>query len=366
MVKKIYVGMDVHKDTVSAAVFRNHEKETYNFIKMKNDIPEIFRFFENLKKQGIVKTCYEAGCTGFYLQRKLKDIDIKCEIVAPGKIPRKSGDRVKTDRRDAEMLGRLLQNQDVKGIYVPTSQDEAVRDYLRAREDLSQDMQKNRQRLSKFLLRNGQIYRDGKQWSMKHEKWLKSLAFNAEEPAKKGTFDLYFQKVISLQNELAVLDQSIVEIAQSPVYRERVNRLRCFRGIDYLTALNLIIEIGDFDRFDSAAHFMSFLGIIPGEHSSGNRRHLTGITKVGNSRIRRLLIESSWHYRHRPTASKRLLERRKDQPAELCAYADKAAQRLNQKFQKLLQKGTIKQKAITAVARELAGFVWGTMNEQWA
>jgi len=359
-----YVGLDVHKETTSIAVISEKNFKPDFEKTIPSDNKQIFKFFKKLGNPENILSSYEAGCTGFGLQRFLEKSGITCYIAAPGQIPRKSSERIKTDRKDALKLARLLKAGEIIPIYIPTKQDEYVRDYLRARGDMQLELKHNKQRLLNFLLRHGLKYHNTSYWTKIHKKWSKSLEFQNE--FMKDTFKTYFLQVCDLEMKLSEMDNKINEIAQQDEYTDRVARLRCFKGIEYFTALSLIVEIGDFHRFRSAGEFMAFLGIIPSEKSSGNKKYKGGITKTGNSNLRRLLIEVAWHYRHKNPASKRLNARREGQKIEDVLYADKAIIRLNKKLFRLIFRGKSKQKAITAVAREMAGFIWGMMLDKVA
>jgi transposase len=355
-----FVGLDVHKDTIDATVMSG-KNGAPDFEKRYTNSPKVVqKLFKSLQQRGPVAAAYEAGCMGFELQRMLKGMGVECLVIAPGKMPRFTSERIKTDRRDARTIAKLLKNGEVTPINVPTPEDEATRDFLRAREDLKQDSGRAKQRLMKFLLRHGYTYRGGSYWTMKFARWLSELQFAL--PLLKETFDSYRQKVQELKDQMRMLDERVVAIAVQKQYAQRVARLRCFRGIDHLIALALVVEVGDFRRFATAASFMAYLGLVPREMSSGGSRRQGGITKSGNGHLRKLLIEASWHYRRNPSVSKRLRERREGQPVELIAYANRAMNRLHQKYIKLVVRGKTKQRAVTAVARELSGFVWGTMN----
>jgi transposase len=360
--KKIhYVGMDVHKETVSMAVLTNSGPEVVMEKTLPNENGALRRWFKKLSENGRVITVYEAGCCGYTLQRFLeKETNIPCLIVAPGKVPRKPGDRVKTDKRDAVTLARLLRSGEAESIHVLTAEDEAVRDYLRAREDLRVDLLRNRQRLLGFLLRHGYRYTEGGNWTQKHERWLKDLELPDEISRK--TLDTYLFKIKDLELRLSDMETTIEQIATQERYKEKVAQLRCFKGIDTLIALSVICEIGDFRRFASAGAFMSFLGIVPREHSSGQSRRQGRVTKAGNGHLRRLLTEAAWHYRFKNPVSVRLAARRAGCSASVVFYADKARLRLQKKFSSLLWQGKSAQVAVTATARELSGFIWGAMT----
>jgi transposase len=341
------------------SVFKERKNEPEFEKKILNSTKHIKGCFERLMKQGPVIACYEAGCMGFEVQRMLEELGVCCQVVAPGLLPRKPGERIKTDRRDARKLARNLRNGEVTPIYVPSEKDEAVRDYLRMVEDIKNDLKRARQRLLSFLLRHRKLYSGGNNWTGKHERWLKSLTFN--NPLLKETFDEYFYRIKELEEKLGRVEEKIEEIAVSEPYKGAVEKLKCFKGIGTLIALSLVVEIGDFRRFMKAEEFMAFLGLVPSEESSGEKRKQGGITKAGNIHLRKLLVEASWHYRYYNAVSKRLVARRRGQSASIVRYADKAGNRLNKKYTHLLFKGKKSQVAVTAVARELAGFVWGMM-----
>jgi transposase len=364
MTRLHYAGIDVHKETMDVLVYREREQQVFLERTIPNCDKVVKKLFGKLLEGGSVIACYEAGCMGFGLQRLLEGMGVRSIVVSPGKVPRRWGDRVKTDRRDARCLAQQLRAGTLEAIHIPSGEEEAVRDYLRAREDLKLELKKTKQRLHRFLLRHGYVYDSRRYWTLRHERWLRSLGF--DRPMLKETFDEYYYMMKGLGEKLRIMDKRIEEIALSEAYAERVQRLRCLKGIDYLTALNIVCEVGDFRRFGHAEAFMAYLGLVPREYSSGEKRRQRGITKAGNTHLRNMLIESSWHYRYRSAPSKRLNERREGQPAEIIAYADKAMRRLQGKFFRLILKGKTKQTAVTAVARELAGFVWGMMVGQTA
>jgi transposase len=357
-----FVGLDVHKDTIDASVVGRDSALPEVEKRIANTPALVKRLVNDLKRRGPVVAAYEAGCMGFELQRLLSSLGAECHVIAPGKMPRRAADRIKTDRRDARTIGRLLRQGEVEPIHIPTPEEEATRDYLRAREDLKLDQARSKQRLMKFLLRHGYIYKGGSYWTLPFATWLNSLRF--PHPLLTQTFEDYRLKVASLKEGLREMDQRIEGLAIQPQYASAVGRLRCFRGINYLTALALICEVGDFKRFPSAQSFMSYLGLVPRERSSGSHRWQGGITKAGNGYLRRLLIEAAWHYRYKPGVGQTLLEKRQGQSAELVAYADKAMRRLHHKYMGIVMGGKTTKQAVTAVARELAGFIWGAMTDR--
>jgi len=285
-------------------------------------------------------------------------------VVAPSLIPRKPGERIKTDRRDASKLAELYRAGLLTEVHAPTPADEAARDLCRAREDAQEDLMRCRHRLSKMLLRRGWTWNGTKRaWSQGHRLWLRSLRL--EHQADQVVLEDYLLAIEQLEQRLPWLEQRIEELSQQPAYAEAVAALRCFRGIDTITAMGLVTELHDFMRFNSPRGLMAFLGLVPSEHSSGESERRGGITKAGNRHARRLLIEASWHYRHRPNAAN-LKRRREGQPPHVVALADKAMLRLNRRFNRMLEKGKPRPKIVVAVARELAGFVWAALHPRAA
>lgn len=359
-----YVGMDVHKDSVRIAILKGTDKQTVYEATVKNDISKIVKTVAGYLKKGTVVAGYEAGCMGYTLQRSLAAAKVDCRVIPPNKVSRNGSDKIKTDTRDAILIARMLKNNEGDSIYIPTATDEATRDLLRCREDMKSESLRTKQQLSKFLLRLGLIYDHEKRpWTGAHREWMKQLKFSHEY--QKEAFDQYFCHLQELENRLERIEAKIVTVADTEQYHEPVSRLRCFKGIDYITALALVCEVGDFRRFRSAAAFMSYLGLVPSEYSSGTKRKQGGITKTGNTHLRKLLIESSWHYRYRAVASAALQARRSGMEENIITYADKALHRLQTKFSRLVMKGKSSKTAVAATARELAGFVWGAMTESF-
>jgi len=358
-----YVGMDVHKETVRIAVLKGTGKETVYEGTVKNDVARIVKVVKAYTSKGSVVTGYEAGCMGYTLQRALAKANIECRVIPPNQVPRVGSQRIKTDSRDAILIARMLKNNEGGGIHVPTPQDEATRDLLRCRDDIKLDMNRCKHRISKFLLRLGHPYDKEATWTKAHREWMNGLKFSNE--LNKETFDQYYSYLVSLEDRLDRMDGRIKQIAADPVYEERISRLRCFKGIDYITALALVCEVGDFRRFPNAASFMAYVGLVPSEHSSGGTRRRGGITKTGNTHLRTLLIESSWHYRYYCSPSTALKKRRAGNSEIVIDYADRALRRLQSKHAGLVRAGKSSKTATTAVARELAGFVWGMMNETY-
>jgi transposase len=308
-----------------------------------------------------VRCCYEAGPTGFGLYRYLVERGIECAVVAPGLVPQRPGDRVKTDPRDARKLARLHAGGLLEPIHVPPPEVEAARDLVRAREDARLDRMRDRHRLSKFCLRHGRLL-PSSGWTVLRRKWLGEQRF--EHAAEQITFATSLHAVDLVDARVEQLEHAIRELAEQGPWRELVARLRCLRGLDTLTAMGLVAEIGDFGRFRTAEEFMAFVGLVPSEHSSGERRRQGAITKVGNSHVRRLLVESAWHARRRPTVGYELSRRQRGQDPAVIERAWRCQQRLYQRWQRMAGRGKPQQKIVVACARELAGFVWAIATDQ--
>jgi len=356
MEKMTYVGLDVHKDSIAIAKLRPGS-DTPLVWQIPNEAKVIRRTFGKLLAEAYeLRCCYEAGACGFELHRQLESMGVECAVVAPSLIPRKPGERIKTDRRDAVKLARLDRARELSPIYVPTSDDEAVRDLVRAREDVRKDLTAARNRLAKFLLRHGRIYRQGRNWTVRHRQWLNVQTF--EHPAEKLTFDHYLAAVDHQDACRSDLEKEITAIAGQPGYAQSVEKLVSLRGIAILSAMVLLTEIQDFRRFKRARELMAYLGLVPSEHSSGASRRQGGITKTGNSHARRILVEAAWHYRHPPAARTRVHQALRKQPAARIDFARRAQIRLHKRYVTLLARGKSRQAAAVAVARELCGFVW--------
>jgi transposase len=327
----------------------------------ENEPKAIDRLHRKLERDapGPVRVCYEAGPCGYALQRQLTKGRVSCVVIAPALMPRKPGDRVKTDKRDARKLAELFRAGLLTTVQPPTPAEEAVRDLARARDDARDDVQRARHRLGKLLLRRGLHYA-GKNWTKAHRQWIKTIHW--EHAAERAVVDDYLLAIDQVESRLVELDVQLTETAQTEPYREPVGWLRCFRGIDTLTAMLILAELHDFRRFPSARALMAYLGLVPSEDSSGERHRRGRITKTGNTLVRRVLIEASWHYQHRPGVGPGLAGRRKGQPARVIAIADKAQQRLCRRFRQLKAKDKLPTKVVVAVARELAGFIWAALQ----
>jgi transposase len=307
------------------------------------------------------RVAYEAGPTGFGLYRHLVAAGIDCEVVAPGLVPTRPGDRVKTDRRDARRLAALHASGLLTAIFVPSPELEALRDLVRAREDARLDRMRARHRLGKFCLRHDRRM-PTTCWGVTRRAWLGRQAF--ELPGQQQAFDDYLFAVDQVDRRIGALESELDRLAADGPQRDLIARLRCLRGIDTLTALGLVCEVGDFHRFKTAEQFMSFVGLVPSERSSGEGRRQGSITKAGSSHARRLLVESAWHARRRPTVGYELARRQRDQDAAVLERAWRCQQRLHRRWQRMGGRGKPHQKIVVACARELAGFVWAIATDQ--
>jgi transposase len=354
--RTVTVGLDVHARSIRLAAVRADELLEERTLPYDEEAVE-----RALRRWPAVRSCYEAGPTGFGLYRHLVERGIDCQVVAPGLVPRRPGERVKTDSRDARKLARLLAGGLLEPIFVPSPELEAARDLVRAREDARLDRMRDRQRLSKFCLRHGLLL-PSSSWSVVRRKWLSERRF--AYPGEQLTFDTYLHALDLVDARIAALERAIAETAEQGPWRELVARLRCLRGIDTLTALGFVAEIGDFHRFASAQEFMAFVGLVPSECSSGEHRRQGSITKVGNAHVRRLLVEAAWHARRRPKVGYELARRQRGQDAIVIERAWRCQRRLYQRWQRLAGRGKPQQKIVVACARELAGFVWAIATDQ--
>jgi transposase len=355
-----YVGIDAHKRELHVAMLIGAAATPVTWT-VENEPKAIERLHRKLERDapGLVRVCYEAGPCGYALQRQLTKGRVSCVVIAPALMPRKPGDRVKTDRRDARKLAELFRAGLLTVVRPPTPAEEAVRDLARARDDARDDVQRARHRLGKLLLRRGLHYA-GRNWTKAHRQWVKTITW--DHVAERAVVDDYLLAIEQVESRLVDLDAQLAETAQTEPYRERVAWLRCFRGINTLTAMLILAELHDFRRFPDARALMAYLGLVPSEDSSGDRHRRGRITKTGNTLVRRVLVEASWHYQHRPGVGPGLAARRKGQPARVIAIADKAQQRLCRRFRRLTAKDKPATKVVVAVARELAGFIWAALQ----
>ncbi len=354
-----YVGIDAHKRELQVAVLcGTHPVERFS---VPNEPRAIHRLRRRLEREapGRIVCCYEAGACGYALQRQLNQGRIRCQVIAPSLVPRKSGDRVKTDRRDARKLAEMLRAGLLTEVHPPTPEEEAYRDLGRARDDVREDLMRARHRLAKFFLRRGLHY-SGRHWTVRHREWIDRLTW--EHVTDRPVLEDALLAIDHLEVRLGALDAHLLALAETDRYREPVAWLRCFRGIDTLTAVLLLLELHDFRRFTSPRALMAFVGLVPSEDSSGEEQHRGRITRTGNSLVRRLLVQSAWHYQHRVGTSRALRARREGQPGRIIAVADKAQLRLCRRFQRLRGRHMASPKVVVAIARELIGFIWAALQ----
>jgi transposase len=356
----IWVGLDVHKDSITAAVLEGDAFEA-EVMRLPADLLKVRRFFRRLGQRGRVQACYEASGAGYVLQRSLEKVGIFCEVVAPSLIPKKPGDRRKTDRTDAVMLARLYRSGHLTPVRVPDEDQEAVRRLVRLRFSYQEQTKDTKRRIHTICLAQGWVYRETKTlWTLQHRTWLNQLQQDLTGPLAT-VLRTELQHLEYLETQRDSLDAEIDRYARRAPYRESVLALCCLRGVKTLTAMILLTEIGDIRRFRSPRALMAWVGLVPRERSSGARERRGRITKTGNAHVRRILIETGWQQRHRSRANTRLTTRRQGMPAEIVAIAVKAQHRLSNRFRRL-ERRKDNRIVVAAVARELCGFVWALMN----
>ena len=362
------IGMDVHTTNYTLCAYSFESQEAFAKTQIKPDINELVKYLTKLQKhlgeEAKLVCGYEAGGLGYSLYHQLTERGYKCVILAPSTIPKSVADQAfKDDWRDAVRIAECLTYGTYKSVYVPDDNDIAVKEYIRMRDGVKTLVKQTKQRIIAFYHRYGILYQ-GTPWTQKHFKWLRSLEW--KHPLEKEAFE---EEIITLEQLLAKIeryDRKIEEIAQTDRYAEKVNHLCCFKGIRTHTALSHIVEVSDFRRFPSAEKFAAFLGLVPGRHDSSDKRGKRPISKTGNSHLRRLLIESAQSF-CKGTAgrkSKALKERQQGNSPEIIAYADRANERLSRKYRQIAMRSSANV-AKTAVAREMACFIWGMMNEKY-
>lgn len=361
-----FIGLDVHKDTVVIAVAdggRDGEIRVYGTI--SNDLHAVEKALRKLGGAGItLHVVYEAGPCGFVIQRRLAQLQIDCIVVSPSLIPKKRGERIKTDRRDAAALARLHRAGELTAIHVPDAVDESVRDLSRARADAVADQTRARHRLKGFLLRLGYKYRGKASWTVAHRKYLRELELPL--PVHKAVLEEAIQAIEEADTRVQRLEDLLAATAPRWRHYRVVQALMCLRGFQLVAATTIVAELGDTRRFTHPRQLMAYLGLIPGEHSSGGTRRQGGITKAGNAHARWMMIEAAQHYRLPPKVSSQLTERQRGQPREICALGWKAQTRLYKRYWQLAQRGLMTGKIQVALARELTGFVWDVIRQRCA
>ena len=368
MTSIIYVGMDVHTTNYTLCCYSIEKDEVFATVQVEPDYMNILKYLDRVRRN--YEDChflcgYEAGCLGYSLYNQLIHNDVDCVILAPSTMatPKKKG--IKNDKRDAANIAKCLAYNTYSPVYVLTDGDNAVREYIRMRDDEKDTLKRIKQRLLSFCTRNGKHFCEGSYWTQKHLAWLEKLDFG--NAVLNETLQEYLILYRQACEKIELYDKRIEEFAQREEYAERVKKLSCFIGIKTHSALALIVETGDFKRFPKAENYASYLGLVPGEDSSGNSIQRTGITKAGNSHVRSLLVEAAQSYSRGAVGkkSKALTARQAGNEPKVIAYADRANERLKRKFYRIMFKSK-RNIAIVAVARELACFVWGMMTDNVA
>ncbi len=359
----LFIGMDSHKDSISVAYAPDERTAEVIFVgrigTRNSDIDKLVRRMQSKARELIF--VYEAGPCGYSLYRYLTKKGYQCYVVAPSLIPRKSGDRIKTDHRDAIQLARLMRSGDLTSVYVPRSEDEAIRDLSRAREDAIHDLKAAKARLKSFLLRLDIRYDGTANWGKAHLRWLSKITCPTQ--AQKTVFQEYIQAISQHTERLDHIMVELHEIAENWRLYPFVEAYQALRGVKFIVALTVAAELGDITRFDNPRQLMAFLGLIPSEHTSGSKRRLGSITKTGNSHVRRVLIEGAWAYRHPAKVSPAIRARLESLPLSIQNIAWKAQLRLCKRYRRLVARGKNKNKVVTAIAREVAAFMWAIAHE---
>ena len=354
-----FLGLDVHKDTISAGILRPGE-EVPDVEKIASDDESVRRLIARLGNPRRLRACYEAGPTGYELARLLGSLGVACQVIVPALVPTAPGDRVKTDKRDCRRLARLHRAGQLVAVRAPTVAEEAVRDLCRARADMVVDRTRARQRLGKFLLRHGRAWRGGENWAMKHQAWMTAQRF--DDKALEATFAHYRATLEAREAAVEAIEADLVAWCSLPPFAEAVARLAAYRGVTHLGALHLASEVCDWRRFPTAGSFMAFTGLTPSEYSSGERTRRGHITHAGNVHLRTQLVESAWAYKSRPSLGVGLRRRQVGAPAETLTRAWRAQLRLSGRFRRLDERKGNRSVVVTAIARELAGFIWAEMT----
>ena len=358
-----YIGLDVHKDTIAVAIAPSDGSKPRYYGEITNTSKAVDKLIAKINPGGeVLAFCYEAGPCGYGLYRQLTAMGHDCTVVAPSLIPTKPGDRVKTDRRDSESLARLHRANELTAVWVPCSEQEAMRDLTRAREDMKHLERQSRQRLSAFLLRHGKNYDSGKsKWTQAYFRWLEKIKF--DQPVQQIVFQEYIDSVTQQQVRVKGLENEMEKALNDWSLAPVVEALMALRGCKLITAMTVMAELGDITRFDSPRQLMAYLGLVPSEYSSGKSTRRGGITKTGNGHVRRVLTESAWCYRF-PARKTAHLQRRAELTSDAVqGIAWKAQKRLCGRYQHLMDRGLLKVKVCTAIARELVGFIWAIACE---
>ena len=363
----VYVGMDVHKESYTLSCYSFEWDEIKYHQKIKPDYKMILRYLSEVRKrynEELEFVCgYEAGSLGYTLYHQLKEYGVQCIILAPTTMAQINTKRVKTDKRDSGNIAKCLAYKTYSAVHIPTAEDEAVKEYIRMRDAQKKSLKIIKQQILALVLRHGCIYEDGRSyWTIKHVRWLKTLDLGK---VLQESLEEYLITYDYLEAKISRIDERIAELAETERYQEKARKLQCLLGVKTHTALSVIVEIGDFNRFSEACKMAAYLGLVPGEDSSGGKQNRLGITKAGNTHVRRLLVESAQSYTRGKIGNKsaNLKHRQNGNTPQVIAYADKANERLRRKFYRMtLKNNTNRNVAVTAIARELACFMWGLMT----
>ena len=353
-----FLGLDVHAETIAVAV-AEADGTVRSLGTIANREDAVRKLVKKLGAPEQLRACYEAGPTGYVLYWQMTQLGVECSVIAPSLVPVKAGDKVKTDRRDAEKLARSFRSGDLTAVWVPDAGSEALRDLVRAREAAKQDQLRARHRLSKFLLRSGRRPAMGvKAWTLPYMAWVRALRF--EQPAQESTRLDYLHEVEHMGERVKRLEQAIREAVKlaAPEIRQVIAGLQALRGVAELSAVTIVSELGSISRFHNPRQLMGYSGTVPSEDSSGKRTRRGAITKTGNAHLRRIVVESAWSYRLRPGIGPELRRRQQGVPEEIKEIAWKAQNRLHKRYMKLSLAGKDQRKIVTAVGRELLGFIW--------
>jgi transposase len=362
-----FIGLDTHKETIAVSIADTKEKEVRYYGEIPNTEESLGKLVRQLKKDGATLSfCYEAGPCGYGIHRYLVGLGQACQVVAPSLIPKKAGDRIKTDKRDSMSLARLHRAGELTAVWVPDEAQEALRDLTRAREDMKLLQKQAKQRLSSFLLRHGKSYKGrenktdkaekSRNWTQAHYRWLESLQFS--QAVQQIVFQEYVDTVKAMEKRVEALEAQLAQAVAESVFSPLIESLMALRGVNLVTASTIAAEIGDLTRFPSAPQLMKYLGVVPSEYSSGPSKIRGGITKTGNGHVRRVLVEAAWTYRFPARKTAHLQRRAKRTPEKIQEIAWNAQKRLCGRYKKLMDKGKLKVQVTTAIARELAGFIW--------
>ena len=364
----IYVGMDVHTTSFTLCCYRFGLDDVFAFAQVAPDYKNILNYLDKVKKnygEDHQFLCgYEAGCLGYTLFHQLTAHKVDCVILAPSSMPILPRPAIKTDKRDAMKIAKCLAYGDYSAVYIPSDEDNSVKEYIRMRDDAKTALKRIKQQLISFCIRNGMMFTEGScYWTLKHIAWIRKLNFG--NSIMQETFEEVRASYFKAADMLDRYDKRIEEFAQMESYRVRVKKLTCLIGIGSLTALATIVETGDFKRFPSAPQFAAYIGLVPGEESSGKHIQRTGITKAGNSHLRKLMVEAAHCYGRGAigSKSKMLIKRQSGNDLQVIEYADKANERLRRRFHRINFRRQKRNIAVVAVARELACFIWGMMTD---